>query len=177
MTEDLEAEIAALLADCDGDEPDMADYNPKAFKKDFDGTPIAGTSKKARPRQIYSVPNPNKVGGRGRKQDRSFTVANFETETTKLATLLLFAVEKYSQEFVNYMYESKQIEHVFIPNDGNSKCRRVRFYIGLVNIASDGRDKAKGRANMYERRGVFPIKEFLEILNAFHHNWIMMKEK
>ena len=182
MTPDLEAEIAALLADCDGDDPDMSDYNPLAFKKelefekDYDGTPIAGKAKKPRKRQNYSVPNPEKKSGRGRPQDRSLTVADIPDETTKIATLLLFVVEKYSQEFLSYMYSSKKLEHIFIPDDGCSACRRVRFYVGIANINADGRDKAKGRANLYERRGVFPIKEFIEVLNSFHYEWELAKK-
>lgn len=176
MKSSLDLEIEKLLADCGVDDSDV-DFSPTIYAKDYDGTPIAGAPIKRTKTPKYAPKSAGeKKDGRGRPQNRTITVSKIDTPEKKLGLVIGASIEKYGQDFINYMYGNNLIEHVFIATDGLSDCSRVRFYLGVNNKNDDHRDKAKGRTNVYERKGVFPIKEFFEVLDNFYYSWDLKKE-
>lgn len=175
-------ELEELLKSCgfkEDDKFDFSDYQ-KTVKKDYDGTPIIGepvkVSRRGRPRKFKEpVQKTGKKDGRGRPQNKTINFHSIDTKEKKLAILMYVVVEKFSQEFVDYMFENKLFEIVYLPTDGYSSCDRIRLYVGKINSDADGRDKAKGRFNHYERKGVFPMKDLLLCLVQFHDQWSLTK--
>ena len=182
--EAVKNELEELLKSCgfkEDDAFDFSEYSAPVLKKDYDGTPIVGQvvvkARRGRPRSANKTEKKEgKKDGRGRPQNKTITLANFDTKEKKFAIVAYLLAEKYSEEFINYMYDNKMMETIYIPSDGFSDCERIRLYIGTINEKADGRDKAKGRYNMYERKGVFPLKDTYECLQQFHIEWELNKK-
>lgn len=169
---DLDSEIAALLdgigydPSTDIDDSTTIKRNPVNLESDFDGTPIIGTVKKGKeqkPQKEIKEKEVVKSAGRGRPQNKTINFDQYSTVHQKLGVLFGALYSKYGQETITLLQHQKLIEIVILDNDGESACERIRMYVGQIDPKAHGRDKCKGRHNVYERKGVFPI---IELNNA-----------
>jgi len=160
---DIDLEIDRLLssmgtseADCDS----SPTIKPANLDTDYDGTPIIGTEKKkTTPKAMKELKE--KKSGRGRPQDKTFTCAEYSDVKVKLGIILSVLYKQFGQENITFLQSKNLFEIVILDSDGYSKSSRVRFYIGCADKNAHGRDKCKGRVNVYERKGVFPIVDLV----------------
>jgi len=157
----LDMEIESLLASIgDRDIDDSPSINPVLLDADYDGTPIIGKIKKTKA-PVVMKPTKEKKDGRGRPQDKTVGFAEYENPQKKLGLIFGVLYQKFGQENITTLQHQNRIEIVLIDNDGHSKCQRIRLYIGVPDKNAHGRDKCKGRSNVYERKGVFPMVELI----------------
>lgn len=170
---DLDLEIESLLAGIGyNPDEDNVDDSPTLKRSsteldsDFDGTPIIGTEKKGKKTQKNIVAKEAKVSnGRGRPQNKTITVSHFTDINTKLGVLLGALYKKFGVETITLLQHQKLMEIVILDNDGYSSCQRVRIYLGEIDKNAHGRDKCKGRYNIYERKGVFHLVELISAVS------------
>lgn len=157
---DLDLEIDSLLASIGDDIDDSPTINRQNLDTDYDGTPIIGKLKKTKaPVEVKKIKE--KKDGRGRPQDKTVGFAEYETAKKKLGIIFAVLYKKFGQENISVLQSQHRIEVVLLDSDGYGKCERIRIYVGVADKNTHGRDKCKGRANIYERKGVFPMVELI----------------
>jgi len=171
MALDIDSEINSLLESIGFDSDNNYDFEDSKsvnklsdLEKDYDGTPIIGkeVARKTRKRTEKSiVVKKEKKDGRGRPQNKTFDCTAYTNIQTKLGIILGVVIKKFSKEVIEKLQTQGLLEILIIPNDDYSSCDRVRMYVGKTNENAHKRDKCKGRANCYERKGVFPIVDFV----------------
>lgn len=162
---DIDLEISALLDGLNFDPNEDIDDSPTLKRTsanldtDYDGTPIIGTEKKSKNKPIK--PKASVKSGKGRPKNRTIDVSNYTDRNKKLAFIYSAIVAKFSEQTISLLQYKNRLEILFIENDGHSSCDRIRFYIGEADKNAHGRDKCKGRKNVYERKGDFPIVDLI----------------
>lgn len=169
MTSDfsnLDLEIESLLASIGEDNIDNSPtLKPSNLDTDYDGTPIIGKEKKAK-KVVTLKPTKEKKDGRGRPQNKTVSFNEYENASKKLGVIFGVLYQKFGQDKITLLQHQQKIEVVLIDNDGYSKCERIRIYVGTADKNAHGRDKCKGRANVYERKGVFPIVDLIGVVGV-----------
>lgn len=155
---------------------DIQDSKPAKeihLERDFDGTPIIGKEvarKKSRRIVKVNTAPKEKKDGRGRPQNKTFNCESYKDINSKLGIILGSVYKKFSTEVIETLQSQHLLEIVIIPNDGYSSCDRIRMYVGKIDESSNKRDKCKGRVNCYERKGVFPIVDFVYAISQSIEN-------